>query len=225
MIFAVGSRYEKELTYLGNFISPGMVVVDGGANCGIYSVAAARLAGPGGLVLAFEPGAETFSVLKRNVEMNRLTNVRSYCAALSDKDGRARLYQHADGPNSFSLGPSENAIIESKEVVTRTLDGVLGEVGVDRTGLIKLDVEGAEELVLRGAKKVIANSHPTIIFEVNAGAAKRLGLSASGAWELLRSWSYRFFFLTESGNLRELKQPPAADDILNVIAVHSRRWE
>ena len=55
MIFAVRGHYEKELAYLRHFVSPGMVVVDGGANCGIYSVAAGRLVGPSGRVIAFEP--------------------------------------------------------------------------------------------------------------------------------------------------------------------------
>ena len=225
MIFAVRGHYERELTYLRHFISPGMVVVDGGANCGIYSVAAGRLAGPSGRVIAFEPGAETFSVLRRNIHLNHLTNVRAYCAALSDKDGTARLYHHKHGPNSFSLALPKNAVIDSEEVVTRTLDEVIREEGIDRVGLIKLDVEGAEELALRGAAQVTAHSHPTIIFEVNAAAAKQLSLAPSGAWDLLRTWGYRFFFLTKSGDLGALDEPPTTHDITNVIAVHRRHWK
>ena len=225
MIFAVRGHYEKELAYLRHFVSPGMVVVDGGANCGIYSVAAGRLVGPSGRVIAFEPSAETFSVLRRNIRLNHLINVRAHCAALSDKDGTARLYHHEQGPNSFSLASPKSVVIDSEEVVTRTLDEVIREEGIDRVGLIKLDVEGAEELVLRGAAQITAHSHPTIIFEVNAAAAKQLSLAPSGAWDLLRTWGYRFFFLTKSGDLAELDEPPAAHDITNVIAVHCRHWK
>lgn len=223
MIFAVRGHYERELTYLRHFISPGMVVVDGGANCGIYSVAAGKLVGPSGRVIAFEPGAKAFSVLSRNIHLNHLRNVRAYCAALSDKDGTARLYHHMHGPNSFSLAFPKKAVLDSEEVVTRTLDEVIREEGLDRVGLIKLDVEGAEELALRGAAQVTARFRPTIIFEANPAAAEQLSLAPSGTWDLLRTWGYSFFFLTRSGDLGELDEPPAADDIINVIAVHRRR--
>jgi len=225
MIFAVGAHYERELVYLHRFVAPGMVVVDGGANCGIYTVLAARLVGSSGRVLSFEPGAEAFSVLKKNIKLNHLVNVRAHCAALTDRDGRARLYHHERGPNSFSIAHSENMAIESEHVVTRTLDEVFREENAGRLGLIKLDVEGAEELVLRGAGQVIADSCPTILFEINVPAAKQLGLHPYGAWELLRNWGYRFFSLTGCEDLRELDQPLRSVAIQNVIAVHGKRWK
>jgi FkbM family methyltransferase len=224
MIFAARDHYERELTYLHHFVEPGTVVVDGGANCGIYTTVAARLVGPSGRVLSFEPGTEAFSVLTKNIELNHLTNVRAHRAALSDRDGRARLYHLGRGPISFSIGRPKSTAVKSEEVVTRSLDDVFREEGIDRVGLIKLDIEGAEELVLRGAGQNIARSRPTIIFEVNAGAARQLGLHPYGAWELLRSWGYRFFSLTGCADLRELEKPPTADAIENVIAVHDRRW-
>ena len=220
MIFAVGAHYESELRYLHHFVTPGMVVVDGGANCGIYTMAAAKLVGPSGRILSFEPGAEAFAALTKNIELNRLSNVCARRAALSDRKGKTRLYHFQPGPNSFSIGRPVNEAVESEEVATRTLDEIFREEKVDRVGLIKLDVEGAEELVLRGAGEIIAHSYPTIIFEVNATAAKRLGLHPSGAWNLLLAMGYRFLFLIESGELRELDRPPAADAIRNIIAVH-----
>jgi FkbM family methyltransferase len=223
MIFAVRNHYERELRYLHHFVAPGMVVVDGGASCGIYTAVAARLVGPSGRVLSFEPGAEAFSVLTKNIQLNHLTNVRAHCAALSDRDGRALLYHLERGPNSFSIGCPKSTAVESEEVVTRTLDEMFREEGIDRVEFIKLDTEGAEELVLRGAGQSIARSRPTIIFEVNAVAARQLGLRPCGAWELLMTWGYRFLFLTESGDLRELDEPPMADTIQNVIAVHGRQ--
>jgi FkbM family methyltransferase len=224
MIYAVRARYERELIFLHRFLAPGMVVIDGGASCGIYTVVAARLVGPSGRVLSFEPGAEAFSVLTRNIEINHLTNVRAHRAAVSDTDGRAHLYHHEHGPNSFSLGHPGIATIDSEPVVTRTLDEVFREEDAGRLGLIKLDVEGAEELVLRGSGRTIAHSFPTILFEVNAAAAMQLGLQPHGAWELLRNWGYRFFSLAGCGDLRELDKPPAGDTIANVIAVHGKRY-
>jgi FkbM family methyltransferase len=223
MIYAVRAQYERELIFLHRLLEPGMLVIDGGASCGIYTAVAARLVGPSGRVLSFEPGAEAFSALTKNIEINHLTNVRAHCAALSDTEGGAHLYHHEHGSNSFSLGHPGNAMIDSEPVVTRTLDEVFREEDARRLGLIKLDVEGAEELVLRGSRQTIALSCPTILFEVNAAAAMQLGLQPYGAWELLRNWGYRFFSLAACGALRELDKPPTVDTIDNVIAVHGKR--
>ena len=135
MIYALRGQYENELLHLGRFISPGMVVVDGGANCGIYTVAAAKLVGTSGLILSFEPGAEAFAVLRKNVVLNGLTNVRTYRAALSDKEGTAALYHHRGGPNSFSLGATGAGGEAFEEVVTRTLFQVVREETALRLGL------------------------------------------------------------------------------------------
>jgi FkbM family methyltransferase len=223
MIFAIGGHYESALEYLHHFVRPGMVVVDGGANCGIYTVAAARLVGSTGRVLSFEPGAESFSVLTKNIELNKFTNVSASRAALSDREGKTHLYHLEPGPNSFSMGRPINKAVESEEVVTRTLDEVFREEHVHQVGLIKLDVEGAEELVLRGAARIINHSRPVIVFEMHAAAAKQLGLASSGSWDLLKTWGYKFFFLTESADLRERYAAPAENEITNVIAIHAGR--
>src|SRR3981189_491914 len=70
VIFALRHLYERELAYLERLVSPGTTVVDAGANYGIYTVAAARLVGPSGRVLSFEPGSQAFSVLKKNIKIN-----------------------------------------------------------------------------------------------------------------------------------------------------------
>jgi FkbM family methyltransferase len=224
MIFAVGAQYERELTFLHRFLTPGMIVVDGGASCGIYTVVAARLVGVSGQVFSFEPGAEAFSVLTKNIQLNHLINVRAHCAALSDRGGSAPLYHHEHGPNSFSLGHPESTAVESEHVITTSLDEVFRNEDAGRLGFIKLDVEGAEELVLRGAKQTISKSSPTILFEVNASATKQLGLHPYGAWELLKAWGYRFFSFAGGADLSELDEGLKSSPIQNVIAVHGRRW-
>jgi FkbM family methyltransferase len=223
MIYALRSSYEKELMYLSRFISPGMVVVDGGANAGIYTVAAAKLVGPSGLVLSFEPGAEAFSVLRKNVGLNCLKNVRIHRAALSERERKAALYHHKGGPNSFSLGSLGTSAIDFEEVTARALCDVLQEEAAQRIDLIKLDVEGAEELALLGAQPFIVRSRPIVIFEFHAAAAQRLGLSPTGAWELLEGLGYSFFSLSDRGDLCLLNQPSGLDDVINVVAIHGRQ--
>jgi|ERR1700732_896499 hypothetical protein len=76
---------------------------------------------------------------------------------------------------------------------------------------------------LRGAAQIIAHPCPTILFEANAAAAMQFGLEQHGAWELLKSWGYRFFSVDGYSDLCELDKPPTVDTIDNVIAVHDKR--
>lgn len=222
-VFALRQLYERELAFLDRLVSPGMVVVDAGANYGIYTVVAARLVGPSGRVLSFEPGRQAFSVLKMNIEINQLHNVRAYRAALSDKNGKARLYHSENGRTSFSLGCPKSAPVGFEEVTTRTLESVLQEEVAGRVGLIKLDVEGAEELALRGVRDAILHSRPTIILEMNAPATERLNLPRTGCWEFLRLRDYDFFSLSDDGTPRQLSAPPTTDSITNIIATPRER--
>jgi FkbM family methyltransferase len=220
MIYALRERYEAELLHLNRFVSSGMIVVDGGANCGIYTIVAAKLVGPSGVIFSFEPGREAFSTLQANVQLNGLVNVRPCRAALSDQPGIAVLYHHREGPNSFSLGPPDEEGPSFEEVMLCSLDYVMPEELVPRVGLVKLDVEGAEELVLRGARSILARSHPTVIFEMHHRAARRLCQDPVGSWRLLSSMGYRFFVLDDSGSMCPLKSPPDSTTPINLIAMH-----
>jgi len=218
LIFVFRESCELELKYLENFVLPGMTFLDIGANYGIYTVAAASLVGSSGRVFAFEPCLDTFATLTNNVETNRLRNVRLFALALSNRDGKARLYHHERGADKCSLGPPPGNTLQFEEVVTRTVDSVFCDEP-PQIDFMKIDVEGAEELVLRGAERVINEGHPTILFEINHEAARKLELDPHGAWNLLSHWGYQFFSLSGAGELRALSYPSLGG---NVIAVHGK---
>ena len=218
MIFAFRESCETELAHLEHFVSPGVTFLDIGANYGIYTVAAASLVGSTGQVLSFEPCIDTFAILSRNVEINHLRNVRLFELALSSRDEKARLYHHARGADKFSLGRMGGNSLDFEEVVTRTLDTVLGDE-MTRLDFMKIDVEGAEELVLRGAERLINKHFPAILFEINPEAARNLDLDPHGSWRVLNRWGYQFFSMSEEGDLRALSCPPLGG---NVIAMHGK---
>jgi len=220
MIFAARQEYENELRHLERFVSNGNVVVDAGASCGIYTIAAAKLVGEKGRVIAFEPGVRSASVLIRNIELNGLNNVRLYREALSDRVGRARLYHHR-GPVASSMAVGDSNKHQFDEITTTTLDSMLKQEGLDRVDFLKMDIEGAEELALRGGKTLFAKFHPVIVFEMNLLAATRFGLDADGAWRYLQGLSYRFFILDKTGKLNPLESPPnnCQREFRNIIAM------
>lgn len=216
LLFAFRDEYEPELVLLERFLLQGCVMVDVGANYGIYALSASRLVGDTGLVLAFEPCAKSFAVLKQNCSQNNAHNVKSFLLALSDQKGEALLYHHPDpGRNSFASVGSQ---AEEHEVVqTQTLDSVLCELGINRVDFIKIDVEGAEELVLSGAQSILKSSHPYVLFEYNPHASRALGLCSDGAYKYLASLGYTLYQL-RNGDLF----PASIEELTggNVFAVY-----
>lgn len=212
-------QYEPELMLLERFLKPGMVFVDGGANTGVFTFTAARLVGPTGRVLAFEPGSSCFAALKRSQTLNGWSHISIHQRALSDRSGIARLYHLMGQENAFSLGSDENASFD--EVATVSLDEAAQAEQLPRVDFIKLDVEGAEELVFRGAAKVLQQSRPVVLFEVNPEAIGRLQLSIDGACQWLTTRGYKLFICNDAGELIAADHIP--NQVMNVLAVPSEK--
>lgn len=218
LLYAFRENYEPELSYLKRVLSPGKTFIDVGACYGIYTLLASRMVGPTGSVFSLEPSPRAFSVLLGNININRLKNVHALPLALSEKAGRARLFRHPNvGCDSF--GKDQSFTAGAEDVSTDCLDNILQQARVKRVDLIKMDVQGAEELVLRGASNAIASMHPTIILEIWPPGPPLLGLSPFGAWELLDSLGYEFFVAKHSGVIEKIMAPPLDG---NVIAVPRR---
>jgi len=219
LIYAFREEYEPELRYLWSMLRAGDAVVDVGASFGLYSLVAANRVGPAGRVLAFEPARASYDILCRNVELNGYHWLRASQFALADRRGEAALYHYPD-PSKNSLGATREAL-SHEQVVVRTLDEVLDMGDIPgRLAAVKIDVEGAESLVLQGAQRTIAQFRPLIIFEVNPDAARQLGSEPDVVWSLLETWNYRFFRLAEGGTLQPLAAPPPGG---NVIALPGSR--
>jgi len=214
LFYVVREEYEPEVHFLEKLVGPGEVFVDAGANCGVYTTAAAHCVGPTGKVLAFEPGEGSLAMLKRNVALNCFSHVRVFPLALSDTAGIARLYAHDHGASSFTLGRTKEGERLSFTIETITLDAVLAREAIDRVDVIKMDVEGAEELILRGATALFERCRPRVIFEINPPAIARLNLSARGAWDFLATRGYRFFLMEEDGRLTAVDQPPGGGNVV-----------
>jgi len=215
-------HYEPELMLLERFLKPGMVVIDGGANTGVYTFVAAQLVGPSGQVLSFEPGSDSFEALRRSREINRWDHVCLRSEALADRTGMARLYHHFGQENSYSLG--EQRDVDFEEVPTISLDEAARVEQLPRIDFIKLDVEGAEELVLRGASSALGRWRPIVLFEVNQEMIGRLHLDPIGASKLLESCSYCLFSMSESGALTRIERVPNQVS-QNLLAIPKERCD
>ncbi|MDX6615649.1 MAG: hypothetical protein QOD60_740 [Solirubrobacterales bacterium] len=211
--FVFRENYEPEIGYVDRALQPGMVFVDGGANLGVYTVIASNAVGDGGRVLSFEPGNDAYERLSVNVAANTATNVSARQAALSDSSGLAPLYHTAGHSVSYSLAPDDAGDTSSEQVKTVTIDEVMAEEGLDRLDFVKLDVEGSEELALRGAAESLTRFRPVVMFETLSEAAISSDLSRDGAWNYLADLDYEFFIVDQGGKLIPATQPREGNNI------------
>ena len=167
-IFLDGTFEEDELTYLRNLSTDGSTIVDVGANIGIYTIELAREVGANGMVLAFEPSPDTFSRLERNLSINEMNNVKTFQVALSDKDSTIDVFLAAD-PAYSSCDPDENLkTIDTCNVPCARLDTIWRDLDCPTVSVIKIDVEGMELSVLKGAELLLRMCKPVLLIEANS---------------------------------------------------------
>lgn len=185
-------------------LRPGGVFFDVGANGGLYTLIAAQKVGPGGHVYAFEPGERELELLRQNISTNGLTNVTVIDRAVSNKCGVAEFAISRDGAmNSLARNrhPGQQ-IVCWKKVETTTLDGVVKEFGINNVDLVKVDVEGAEQLVLEGAQRLLSASEaPKVICEFCDVTASGFSASTVELRNGFEQLGYELFSLSGSGPL------------------------
>lgn len=169
--FYKGRCDRRERRLLSSLIEPGDTVVDVGANIGFYSSFFSRLVGPEGTVHAFEPDPVNYSHLQKAV--GSMSNVRPCNAAVGEKSGKIQLWKHQTlnvDHRTFAV-PGEQRI--AIEVPIVTLDESFAD---QKLRLIKLDVQGSEASVLRGATRILTSSpRPAILFEFWPHALREAG--------------------------------------------------
>jgi len=171
-----------------------MVVVDAGANEGLHTLLASRRVRETGSVLAFEPSSRELERLTANLEGNGVGNVMPFGLALTDYDGEALLaiagFEH-EGQNTLGeFVHSGVSLLRTERVAARTLDGILAELRIPRVDLIKIDVEGGEAQVIKGASKTLREARPALLFEALDTALRKQGSSRDELLQLIRSFGY-----------------------------------
>lgn len=166
--------YEKQsIDLFERFLKPNSVFVDVGTHVGFFTVLAAKKIGPDGKVYSFEPIPENIAALKKNIALNKLNNVEIINHAVSSRSGDQVFKIRKDtGLSGFYDHPLGETIREIK-VKTSTLDEHFKNKKID---FIKIDTEGNELKVLKGAKKTLKNNPDAkIILELNPGSLANAG--------------------------------------------------
>jgi FkbM family methyltransferase len=165
--------YEPELRALmREYLRPGTVAVDVGANVGWHTLLMARLVRPGGRVLAVEANPSVRERLAEHLQANDLSNVTIVPSALGSQPGKLRFL----APPVDSIGAGDGHVAGEKdkdaqhlvETEVTTLDALAEREGLQRMDFVKIDVEGFEWPVLQGAANALARFRPVVCFEFNS---------------------------------------------------------
>ena len=188
---AIG-RYEVEKhKALETFLKPGNTFIDVGANKGDFSLLAAKLIGTDGRVLAFEPEPTNCKWIIKSIIKNGYKNITLYDIALSDQNGQVELFLgEKSGWHTIVKGQKchDGGVIN---VRARTLDSVLEDVDFnDQIDVMKIDVEGAELQVLKGASDILIQSNNLIIL---IDIHPTLGVNPKEICEFLESKGFSIF--------------------------------
>lgn len=202
-------------------VGPGDVVVDVGANLGYYTLLAARLVGNAGHVYAFEPDPESFALLERNVALNGYENVTAVPLALGRAPGKLQLFLNAKNRGDHRVyDPTGKR--RSVDVDVVTLDAYLKAHEVPRVDFLKIDTQGAECLILEGARKTVADQAGlTLVLEFTPHFLAAMGQDPRTCFAALAEPRFRLHDIDEWGRKLE---PTDLDTLLTRYSVESKKF-
>jgi len=164
-LYLYGTYEAGTLSIMEKCLRKGDIFIDVGANIGLMSIFASQIVGSNGKIYSFEPEPETFAILKKNIEINKIENIYIYNFALGDKKSKAFIYTNPyAGRGSASLiKPVDQKDSKKYEVSIETLDDFISTHDIKKVRMLKIDVEGWELNVLKGADRLLKSSQAPII--------------------------------------------------------------
>jgi FkbM family methyltransferase len=215
-------EYEPEISRLiDSLVDPEDLCIDIGANVGCHSL---QMAFNGALVFAFEPVPRIAASLRRNIAINRLeTRIHIIQEAVGEASYLSDFFvakRDDDGSHSLIEGVLA-ASVSTIQVYVTTLDDFLTENRLPHPALIKIDVEGAESLVLEGAKSSIS-TEPSPIWIIESGdrLSRRIGESAFSALARFLTHGYSIYEIYSNGKLQARSKESIKGDLANYLVIH-----
>ena len=213
-IYLTGTFERSTASAYTQHIRPGYVVLDVGANIGAHTLPFARLVGPQGRVIAFEPTRYAFTKLARNVALNPNLSpaIQLEQIALTDNPhseltshlySRWPLRSDDSSHHTVHLG----VLADTAGGHSQTLDDYIQQHDLIRVDFLKIDVDGHECRILRGATRLLATQRPLILIELAPHVLDEAGESLAGLVQILKSAGYRL--LRIPGSVPLPKDPDA----------------
>jgi FkbM family methyltransferase len=203
MLKSFNVESEPDLLIVKEFVAEGDFVIDIGANIGVYTMYLSKFVRTKGKVLSIEPIPLTYSYLLNNIEKLKLLNIESYNVGIAENEFTSQMYipTGVSGENYFrakrldtndKIRDMNQGAIEVEFV---SLDNLV--VSLNRAiSFIKIDVEGFELSVLKGAKKTLENNKPSLLVEIDGDPSDN-GSNADCVLKFLQALNYKPYILVE----------------------------
>jgi FkbM family methyltransferase len=219
----ISRNYEKaETQFLRSNVKKGDIVADIGANIGYYTIVLASIVGPTGRVYSFEPLPDMFETLELSIRRNGFeSRVIAHNVAISDRGGAIPMFHDSTSIVDYGAqivsGQDNRPGASLIEVPTGRLSDFIPDPKLD---FIKIDVEGAEQIVLGGSLDLLERCHPVILSEINVKQLQSVSnRTPSDYVRLLSSVGYKGRALNQDGSLGPAVNPDAISGVVNVVFV------
>jgi FkbM family methyltransferase len=182
----LGGYFESlELDLFAKAAERSTTVLDIGANIGLFSCVAGKALQSGGAIYAFEPIAENAKYFRQNLLNNHLTNVELIESAVGQEVGELSIFVSRESIATHSASSRHSQGNESISVPMTSVDAFVASRGIGHVDVIKIDVEGYDGYVLKGAVETIKNYQPTIFIEYDPVCLKECGFEPADFADLL----------------------------------------
>jgi FkbM family methyltransferase len=194
-LYFMGSYEPQETSLVRATLREGMTFLDVGAHFGYFTALAARIVGNRGRVISLEPDPRLFAKLKWIADRNQLSQVTPIQIAAAESAGMLKLEGYDESAGNYGLSKLVNGDAAGSyifDVRAGSIDQILDDLGVNLVDLVKMDIEGAEQLAIRGMSKGLsAHRYRNIIIELHPRTLEQRGVSVRDVLVLLEQNGYR----------------------------------
>jgi len=194
--FIFFNYYDHSLEIFFEDAKTANVILDVGANIGWTALRFASI-NPNATIIAFEPHPITFQKAQDNLGRNSFNNILCLNIGLGESESILKIYELMDNNSGMNRIVLEELDRPYKEVKIERLDDVLESRNIHQVDMIKMDVEGFEGFVLKGASKTLTSSNAKILMETDDDFLKNNGSSAWGVIDILKGYGYQTFYRSD----------------------------
>ncbi len=194
--FIKGTYEPKNVEAIQKTVREDDVAYDVGAHVGYFAVLMGDIVGSGGKVIAFEPRGLNLGYLQKHVSVNKCDNIKIVSKALGDRSGQAKLETRTGSGTGYISDTGD------EEVEITSIDELVESGALPPPTFLKIDVEGGEMAVLRGAKSVIEKQRPRMILATHGDAID------AECRALLREWKFEMQDIDHESGTKEIIVTP-----------------